>query len=190
LSTQSPQQYPNNPYSPQATLGPPNKPVGTTTSSGGGGWKWLVIILGIGGLGIVACCGVCAGFGYFGLNVIKTQPPYTMAMAKVRESAEVNDKIGQPIEDSISFNDQGMKFNDRGQEGDAHLSINIKGPKGSGVVSVDATKKAGTWTLDECTVTFSDGTTQTLVGGAEKTEAAPAESETEEMKEEELAPTP
>lgn len=157
----SSQQYPTNPYSAQATLGPPNNPTGKPASSGGGGgWKWLFVIFGIGGLGLVACCGACGGLAYFGMNAIKQIPPYQMAMTKVRESVEVNDKIGNPIEDSIVYN--GLQLNDKGQTGDARFDIEIKGPNGAGTVSVRSTKRAGQWVLDDCTVTFADGTSKQL----------------------------
>lgn len=172
MSSSSPQ-YPTNPYSAQATLGPPNSPTGKP-AGGGGGWKWLFIIFGIGGLGLVACCGACGGLAYFGMNAIKQMPPYQMAMTKVRESVEVNEKIGNPIEDSIVYN--GLQINDKGQTGDARFDIELKGPNGTGTVAVKSTKQGGTWVLDDCTVTFADGTSKQLANAAEG-EAAHAQDE-------------
>jgi hypothetical protein len=186
LSTQSPQQYPSNPYSPQSTLGPPNKPVGTTTASGGGGWKWLIIILGIGGVGLIACCGACGGFTYFGFEtakkMIKDAPPYKMAMEKVRESPEVKDKIGQPITDEINFS-KGAQTNQNNNVGNMNFTIDIKGPNGAASVKVSAsTEGQNKWDLDDCTVTFADGSSVNLAGSDE---AAPTtEVEGSERKEE------
>lgn len=161
MSSHNPPQYPSNPYSPQATLGgaAPSKPAG----GGGGGWKWLIILLGLGGLGILGCCGLCGGVVYFSMTMIKEAPPYKMAMAKVRENPDVNEKLGNPIEDSINFSDGGMDYHDEGDEGNARLTINLKGPKGVGVATVNAKKTGGDWTITECTVRYPDGTMHEIV---------------------------
>lgn len=185
----STQQYPTNPYSAQATLGPPNKPTGTTTGSGGGGgWKWLIIIFGIFGMGALACCGICGGVIYFGANAIKYAPPYQEALAKVRESVEVKDKIGNPIEDTPILQGTESKFENGNQS--MHFAFKAKGPNGEATVVVDASGRGKDWTLHKCTVTFADGTTQELGDpSTAEDEAAPsADADAGEMKEEAPAP--
>lgn len=177
----STQQYPTNPYSPQSTLGPPTNPPGKPTS-GGGGWKWLFIIFGIGGLGLVACCGICGGLIYFGANAIRYAPPYQQALAKVRESVEVKDKIGNPIEDTPILQGTESRFVNGDQE--MHFSFKAKGPNGEATVVVDASGKGKDWKLHKCTVTFADGTTQELGDPAAESEAPPPpDGEEGEMKE-------
>lgn len=128
------------------------------------------------------------------MNAIKQMPPYQMAMTKVRESVEVNEKIGNPIEDSIVYN--GLQLNDKGQTGDARFDIELKGPNGTGTVAVRSTKQGGTWVLDDCTVTFADGTTQQLasVPSVEATPTPTEDADEGDMKEaapaEEAAPAP
>jgi hypothetical protein len=196
----STQQYPTNPYSAQATLGPPNGPPGKPVRSGGGGWKWLFIIFGIGGLGLVACCGICGGIAYFGANMIKYAPPYQQSLAKVRESVEVKDKIGNPIEDTPILEGTKSNFNNGNQE--MQFSYKAKGPNGEATVFVDASGRGNDWTLHKCTVTFADGTTLDLSDPPTAEGDTPAEGEAEpaakdaedEMKEdapaEEAAPAP
>jgi hypothetical protein len=188
LSSSNPTQYPPNPYSPQATLGPPNKPTGVATgSSSGGGWKWLLIILGIGGMGMIACCGVCGGAFYFMMSAIEQTEPYKLAMEKVRESVEVDEKIGNPIEDSAGFNNQSTEQDFATGSARMRFGINIKGPKGAGSVSVSATKDGDQWTLRDCTVTFPDGTKQQLAEEPSSEAEADSEDQSEEMKEVEEA---
>ncbi len=193
MSSTTPQQYPANPYSPQSTLGPPNKPTGTP-AAGGGGWKWLWIILGIGGFGLVACCGMCGGIVYFSMNAIKQSQPYQMAMTKVRENVDVKEKLGDPIEDSINFSAAPQNKPYRKGGLNMRFGVSVKGPKGNATVTVDASEQDGKWVLYDCTITYPDGSTQQLADAPVEEANTPDEEAGGEMKEEvskeDAAPSP
>ena len=110
------------------------------------------------------------------MNAMKYTPPYKEALAKARESVEVKEKLGSPLEDTLIYEGTTSKFNNGEQE--LHFSFKVKGPNGEGTVVVDSSGKGENWKLEKCTITFADGTTHELVDPA--SEKAEANSEPEE----------
>ena len=75
----------------------------------------------------VVCVGCCGGAAYFGMNQILNAPPYLTALERVKGNAEVEAKLGTPIE--TEGMPTLMTFNDAG--GMADYRFKVKGPNGS-----------------------------------------------------------
>lgn len=105
-------------------------------------WKWAVPTGGC--LLIVILIVVFAGTLFVGVSsLFKESVPYQEALNRAKANELVIDAMGEPIETTgmISGN-----VHYEGNEGQAQLSIPIKGPDGSGTIKVDADKSGNTWT--------------------------------------------
>lgn len=116
---------PNNPYGASSTMQPPPPKKSNT---------WLWILLGVGGVLILGCCG-CAGLMYFGgqqamnagMSVIATQ-----LRPKLAEDPVVQQHIGEIQSLEGDFGASIQESNASGSQGE--LVFNIKGTKGEGVI--------------------------------------------------------
>ena len=141
--------------------------------SGGGGTSVLVIVLVILGVLVVVCGGLCAGCFYMvgksatvvqkgieeGVKFVQLAAAYREANLAVMNNEQVLDRLGEPIEPveaSQLFRHEGTGPLKKSGE---TFQFDVKGPKGTGIVSVVATADAdNVFHPAKITVTFSDGT--------------------------------
>jgi hypothetical protein len=113
-------------------------------------WVILFVLL-CGG----SCCGLCCGgFGLFMFGILKESTPYQETLARVQKDPRVVAKLGEPIEASWIVLGNVNITNDRG---DAKLSFDVSGPKGTARVTTAATRANSVWTTTELQVEFPDG---------------------------------
>ncbi|PKA82716.1 cytochrome oxidase complex assembly protein 1 [Ulvibacter sp. MAR_2010_11] len=107
----------------------------------GRNWKWVVPTGGC--LVAIILFVVFAGTLVMGVTSLLTDSdPYKEAMSKAQENELVVAAIGEPIEqDGMTMG----SLNYNNGEGQANLSIPIKGPKGEAVLSVFANKPGDEW---------------------------------------------
>jgi Cytochrome oxidase complex assembly protein 1 len=141
--------------------------------SGGGGTSVLVIVLVILGVLVVVCGGVCAGCFYLvgksatvvqkgleeGFKFVQLAAAYSEAHEAVSENQQVIDRLGEPIEPVQAtplFRHDGKGPLKKSGE---TFQFDVKGPKGTGIVSVVATgDNENIFHPAKITVTFADGT--------------------------------
>ncbi len=141
---------------------PPSVPAPAPAPKSNGG-KW--VLLGCGGcLGLIVL-GVLFSIGaYFAaMKLIQKTDVYEEALKRAQNSAEVQKELGTPIETGWSFSGS---VNYRNGAGDASFTVPMTGPKGEGLLSVQADKKSGAgWHYDTLEVAFPDGKKVDLRGG-------------------------
>jgi hypothetical protein len=113
---------------------------------------WWVLLLVFGGC-IVICAGLCAGVFAFGVGALKSSDPYQAALAQVRQDKQVIARLGEPIEDAMIPTGEVNITNDRGE---ARLSFDVSGPKGSAKVVSQSKMIGGKWGLTQLEVTFQE----------------------------------
>ena len=98
------------------------------------------------GLAIIAGVFLLVGSVFFGItSLMKNSEAYKMTMIEVRSDPQVVETMGEPIETGFFITGN---INLQNSEGSAKLSIPISGPKCSGTIYTQATKKLGAWTID------------------------------------------
>jgi hypothetical protein len=138
----------------------------------GGGRTLVIVLLVVLGLVVLACGGLCAGC-YFvvgrtsrvvgkGLEEFAKSaalaPAYLSAMQAAISDPQVIDRLGEPITQTdhmVPYRRQGEgELRPAGET----LQFDIRGPKGTGIVSVVAIKgDDGAFHAAKITVTFGDG---------------------------------
>ncbi len=115
-------------------------------------WKWIIP------LAIVCHVATICIFTWIVMSSIlssmKESFPYQTAMAKVRADSAVSVALGQPIEDSFFFNGNISQRYDH--SGEASFRIPISGPKGKGLLIIEAEKSAGLWSYTELRVHLAE----------------------------------
>jgi len=147
---------PANPYS-QGSAGQFGQPAfdqqpSQTPRRGWFGRNWWWFIPGLIFLPIIGCGGCCVGA--IALYFQAVQEPYELALEQVRQSQDVQDALGTPIE-GTSWAPVG-DFNVENDRGEATLMFNVEGPDGSAQVSFSARMVAGQWGLTELIVTVNE----------------------------------
>ena len=103
-------------------------------------WKWFVPVLVVTVLFVFILS--IAGL-FFGItSIMKRSETYQYPMKLVNDNARITELLGSPVESGFMI--QG-NINISGGSGNSNISIPIKGPKGKGVIYVNAVKKAGVW---------------------------------------------
>jgi hypothetical protein len=124
-------------------INPPELPVTQNRSWWVRYWKWIATACSLAFIGAV----VAFIFGI--MSLIRSSDAYQGAMERVHSSAEVNQYLGTPIEDSL-FVTGSLK---RGiNDSRADLIIPISGPKGQGIVCVEAVFIEQRWRFIVCQV--------------------------------------
>jgi hypothetical protein len=82
-------------------------------------------------------------------GAMRSSGAYQIAISRARESPEVVEALGEPVEAGwfISGN-----INVSGPSGDASLSIPVSGPRGAGTIYLVAEKIAGEWVFERLEV--------------------------------------
>jgi hypothetical protein len=91
----------------------------------------LMIVLIIGGLIVLLCCGACGGCFYFGLG--QTNKVRDEVMRKVSASQAVKDALGEPLTPST------MPSNISVVNDQVTIDFDVTGPQGSGKVHAEGT---------------------------------------------------
>ncbi|MBB4129775.1 cytochrome c oxidase assembly factor 1 family protein [Xanthomonas sp. 3075] len=113
-------------------------------------WKWMVPGIGVALFLLLAL--VIGGLLSVIAATLKSRDVYRDVLCIARADARVVQALGAPVDDaflpsgSISYT---------GQAGEAHLSVDLHGPRGDGNVQVDATRRHGRWSYQ--TLTFASG---------------------------------
>jgi hypothetical protein len=97
---------------------------------------WLWVLLGIGGTGIVVCCG-CAGVGWFAFNK-GTEMIASKLKDKLAQDAVAQDRLGTINSVSLDLMETANTAKDH--PGRQVLLFHVKGSKGSGDVIGDSPK--------------------------------------------------
>lgn len=118
-------------------------------------WLLWIGLLGIFLVGIpVACCGGLAVWG-FGM----ASAPLDAAEQALEADPRVTEKLGTPIKrDEFKITD----FESTNGSGSAGLDTNFSGPNGSARVEGTMRQDGGSWSVEQLTVTFDDGTSVEL----------------------------
>ena len=78
----------------------------------------------------------------FLFSVMKMNDAYRGALEAAKESAELREALGTPIEPGWIVTGS---VNVSGSAGDARLSFDVSGPKGEATIHLEAVKRAGVW---------------------------------------------
>ena len=94
---------------------------------------------------VVYVCAIALFAGIFGgvFYMLRHSEAYQLAEARLQASQEVASLLGSPI--TTGYPMGSIRIN--GATGHATLSFSVTGPKGTGRVFVEATKKDGVWSL-------------------------------------------
>ncbi len=120
-------------------------------------WKWFVPT---GCLTLLVIAGlIIGGIIYSVSSFVKNTDVYTHALEKAQKNPNVVSQIGSPIEsDGIAQGNISMNNN----EGEANLSIPVKGNKGSGSIRVVAYKNGKEWTYETLSFQSENESTETI----------------------------
>src|SRR5262245_12981496 len=165
--------------------------------SGGGGSSVMVIVLIILGVLVLACAGLCGGCYIVarragesiskgleeGIKMALLSPAFAEAEEAARSHATVIERLGEPVELSGVPQRQSSGELKRGGE---TLQFDIKGPKGTAIVSAVATSTAinEPFHAAKITVTFSDGSVIDIPVTEKPAEPEKADSTSEKKSEE------
>jgi hypothetical protein len=131
----------------------PQKPRGWWSRN----WKWFVPTMFFGF--VIVCCGGPAIVAYTmftkGKEILKSSPPYKIAMERIETDPKIKEAFGEPIKD-VSFIPSG-EMNMKNDQGEAKLYWDIEGPKGKGKAGVSARTNQGKWEIVMVEVTLPDG---------------------------------
>jgi hypothetical protein len=103
---------------------------------------WGVVIW----LGTIALCGVLFGGVFY---TLKYSEAYQLGASRLQASAAAADALGTPISTGFAMGSISIE----GARGDAVLSFSATGPKATGQIFLNATKKDGVWSLTRLTLT-------------------------------------
>lgn len=113
-------------------------------------WIWLLPVL----LLVVAapfiCCG---GFLWFGLNV--ATEPIEAAVRSLNQDQRVTAKLGSPVKSGSTFGVE--HYSNENNNGGAKVNFQAVGPDGSAQVTGQMRLNTGTWSAEDLTVRFDDG---------------------------------
>jgi hypothetical protein len=112
--------------------------------------KWLKVLLGVVLVLVVLVVG--AWFVFFGAK--RSSEPYRMALEKIQQDPEVQDRLGDPIRDG--WFPMGRITGEDGRE-TARFNFSVSGPNGAANVSTVARRIEGVWGLTTLDLMFADG---------------------------------
>ncbi|QRN99431.1 hypothetical protein JRI60_10600 [Archangium violaceum] len=126
----------------------------------GRNWKWVVPT---GCLGLLLSCG-CLGALVFGFTyqALRGTGVFVEALTQAKQSPEVRQTLGEPIESGMMLQGSIQSQNDQGS---ANFSVPLKGPKADGTLLVEAYKNGDEWKFTTLQVEVPGRPTIDLLGG-------------------------
>lgn len=106
-------------------------------------WKWFVPTGCLSLIVIVVLFGIALFKGV--TSMMKNSDVYVHAMEVVHKNKAVNEKIGMPIEENGMSSGSISTSN---SSGSAFMEIPVKGPKGEGMIHVEAERINNVWTYE------------------------------------------
>jgi hypothetical protein len=103
-------------------------------------WTWFVPVLVAGCLVLMAA--FVAGIAAAVFASIRSSAPYAEAVARARSSPAVVEALGEPVATRWWVTGSIHVTN---REGSARLAVPIRGPRGKGMVLLEADKRDGAW---------------------------------------------
>ena len=103
-------------------------------------WKWFIPVGCVTIILLFAAFVGAVAFIIFGS--MRQSDAYKQALAKAQNDPVVAQSLGTPIKPGIWVSGN---INIQGPSGEANIAIPISGPKRSGTIYVEATKRAGKW---------------------------------------------
>lgn len=100
--------------------------------------KWGVIVW-------LAFIAVLIGIVFAMSAAFKSSEAYKLAVARLESSEQAGQMIGRPFSTGMPDG----KIDLSGSKGSASLSFSVEGPNGRGTVHVEASKDAGSWTIQQ-----------------------------------------
>lgn len=108
-------------------------------------WKWVVPAGGC--LTLIILIVAFIAIVFFGATkIISGSGPYQDSIAKAQNNEHVIERLGEPIE-TVGIMQGSISF--RNSDGDADISIPIKGPNGKATIYVVGEKRNDVWTYSE-----------------------------------------
>lgn len=106
-------------------------------------WLWAVPVGCL--VPVVGCVGLVAVGSILLINQIKSSDVYQEAIQLTKANAAVAAAIGEPMTERLPTT---FKYNLNNTTGTAQLTIPVDGPKGFGVIFLDAVRANGAWTYN------------------------------------------
>lgn len=122
-------------------------------------WKWVVPVGGCFTLIIVAVIAIASIF-YGVTNAIEDSQPYEFALEKINSDEDLVNALGTPIEKDGMVSGNWNYVNGKKS---AKMTIPISGPKGSGMLFVEATGEDEDWTYHVIRVEIEDSETFDII---------------------------
>lgn len=115
----------------------------------GRNWFWVVPLAVL--VPFCACGILCGGILFGTFATLKSSTPYRMAVDEVRQSDEVREMVGQPME--MSYFPSGNIHVEGSGAGEANFDFTVSGPDGTAHVHAEAVREAGEWRIERLEVT-------------------------------------
>ena len=133
-------------------------------------WPCLIVVIAL--AMILVCSGLCGGIFLSIAGVMKSSPPYRMALERVQSDRQVIEELGRPIEGTSWLPSGNIAV--RNDSGRASLDFDVAGPSGTAHVRAEARMIGGRWGLTSVGVHIGGGETLSLdVGSGEGPSDAP-----------------
>ena len=101
--------------------------------------NWVIV-----GVCFLALAAVIAAIFFSIIAMFRSSDVYQQALARVSANAEAGRLLGTPIEPGFPMGSISVS----GGSGQAQLSIPVHGPRGKGVIYLEATQRLGAWRFD------------------------------------------
>jgi hypothetical protein len=87
---------------------------------------------------------IIGGVLFLAFGALKDSAPYQESVEQAVRHPEVIEALGNPVEPGWQLSGN---LNVSGPSGEAEFSVPLKGPQGKGTLYVEATRRAGEWTV-------------------------------------------
>lgn len=115
-------------------------------------WKWVIPLGGC--LTVMVIFVIFIGSIFYGVtSVLEESQPYEYALEKINQDDEITNELGTPIEKDGIISSDYKYFNGKKT---AKLSVPVSGPKGSGILFVEASGEDDNWIYDVIRIEIKD----------------------------------
>lgn len=114
-------------------------------------WKWFLPVSIVGVVALIAA--FITAVLFFVLGMMRSSGAYAEAVTHARSSPEVQQLLGEPIEEGYFV---AGSIQVEGQSGQASLAVPLHGPKGQATLFVEANKALGQWHFTTMVVELKD----------------------------------